>query len=200
MADGNIQAARTRFGKAVQRFTAPRLAVYHDATVTAPSLYHQLASELGGTQGETRTPAKSLPPCWLDAVQLKFDVDCQTRSWCNKPGNTPERLQMLSFQTWRPQDYEHVSQMARTVDTWAEKYIALLDPEAVKYIAGTACPSCGKTTVHRRDSAGDLVRQPSLKVTKTGCACQNCEAYWAPEKFLFLCKLLGFDLPEGVLA
>lgn len=199
MSDGNIQAARTKLGRAVQRFTAPRLAVYHDATVTAPSLYHQLAAELGGTQGETRTPAKSLPPCWLDAVQLKFDVDSQTLRWCNKPGTTPERLQMLSFQTWRPQDHDHVTLMARTVDGWAEKYIALLDPEAVKYLT-EPCPSCGKSIVHRRDSAGDLVRQPALKVTKLGCDCQACPAFWPPEKFLFLCKLLGFDLPEGVLA
>jgi hypothetical protein len=137
----------------------------------------------------------------LDAIQLKFEVDAQTLRWCNKPGTTPERLQTLSFQTWRPQDYDHVHLMARTVDGWAEKYIALLDPEAVKYIAGTACPSCGKTTVHRRDSAGELVRQPALKiVTGTGCTCQNCDAFWAPDRFLFLSKLLGFDSPEGVLA
>ena len=200
MSDGNIQAARTKLARAVQHMTAPRPAVYHDVTLFAPSLYDQITSDLAGTQGDTRTPAKSLPPLWVDACQLIHDIDTQTRLWCSKPGNTPQRLQMLSFQTWRPQDTELVTMMARTVDDWCKKIVNLLDPQAQKSI-DAPCPSCGRKTVYRKDSAGETVRQPALKlVTNVGCTCQHCDAHWPPDKYLFLQKLLGLDPTEGVLA
>lgn len=199
MSDGNIQSARTKLGRAVQHLTGPRQAVYHDATLYAPSLYATLAADLAGTQGDSRTPAKSLPPLWIDACQLLFEIDHKTVKWCPKPGNTPQRLQMLSFATWRPQDTDIVQGMARTIEGWCETINNLLDPESVKHISA-ACPSCGREKVFRRDSAGEMVQQPALKVvTNVGCTCQHCQAHWAPEKYLFLCKLLGFELPEGVL-
>ena len=68
MADGNIQAARTRLGHAVRRLTQPRAGVYHDRTLYAPSLYSCLLDDVAGTQGDTRTPANSVPPIWLDAT------------------------------------------------------------------------------------------------------------------------------------
>lgn len=201
MADGNIQAARTRLGRAVQRLTAPRPAVYHDTTRYAPSLYSCLKDDLAGTQGDTRTPAKSLPPIWIDASQLRMDIDAQTVKWLPVPGGTPDRLQRLSFKSWRPQDFDTVSSIAAKVDLWCENIINLLDPESRKFIEGAACPRCGKTWVYRRDSGGDHVRQPALKlVVSQGCTCQACQAFWAPEKFMFLGRLLGYQTPEGVVS
>ena len=200
MADGNIQAARTRLGRAVQRLTAPRPAVYHDRTLYAPSLYSCLLDDLAGTQGDTRTPAKSLPPIWIDASQLRMDIDSQTVRWFPIPGETPERLQRLSFKPWRPQDTTVVDSIATKVDQWCESIISLLDPESRKFIEGAACPSCGKTWVYRKDSGGDHVRQPALKlVVSQGCTCQACQAFWEPEKFMFLGRLLGYGTPEGVV-
>ena len=208
MAEGNIQAARTRLGRAVQRLTAPRPAVYHDRTLYAPSLYSCLLEDLAGTQGDTRTPAKSLPPIWIDASQLRFDIDTQTVRWMPVPGphppwsasGTPWRLQTLAFKTYRPQDTKMVDAIAAKVDTWCESIINLLDPESRKFIEGAACPSCGKTWVYRRDSGGDHVRQPALKlVVSQGCTCQACQAFWEPEKFMFLGRLLGYETPEGVV-
>ena len=199
MTDGNIQAARTRLGRAVQRLTAPRPTHLNDTTRFQPSLYNCLKSDLAGTQGDTRTPAKSLPPIWVDASMLLRDIDVQTIKWAPIPGDTPARLQRISFQTFRPQDTDFVSGIARTVDGWCESITGLLDPEGHKYISA-ACPSCGKETVYRKDSAGDIVRQPALKlVVSQGCTCQACNAFWAPEKFMFLGRLLGYDIPEGVL-
>lgn len=200
MTDGNIVAARTRLGRAVQKLTAPRCGVYYDVTFYAPSLYDCLAADVGGCQqGDSRTPAKSLPPIWIDAMQLMFEMSAKTRSWCSKPGTTPERLQHIAFQTWRPQDTSLVNDIARTVEEWAQKILHLLDPENTKSI-DAPCPSCGRKTVYRKDSAGETVRQPALKlIANVGCTCQACDAHWPPEKFLFLQKLLGFAPTEGVV-
>ena len=199
MADGNITAAATKLTRAVDRLCKPRMAVYHDQIRYALSLYCQLESDLAGTQGDTRTPAKSLPPLWIDAAQLRIDMDSQTRSWCPKEQGIPQRLGNLSAKTWRPQDTDLVTEMARMVDMWCETILHLLDPESVKHISAP-CPSCGRAFIYRRDSAGESVRQPALKVvTNVGASCQHCDAHWAPDRYMFLCRLLGFDLPEGVL-
>lgn len=199
MTDGNIVAAHKKLSLAVDRLCKPRMAVYHDRTRYALSLYRQLQADLSGTQGDTRTPAKSLPPLWIDAAQLLVDMDAKTRKWYSKERGIPQRLGALAASTWRPQDTDHVTDIAKTVDGWCETIMHLLDPESVKHIAAP-CPSCGRSFVYRRDSAGETVRQPALKVvTETGCTCQACDASWTPDRYLFLCTLLGFDLPEGVL-
>jgi len=199
MTDGNIIAAHKKLSTAVDRLCKPRMAVYHDKTRYALSLYRQLQSDLSGTQGDTRTPAKSLPPLWIDAAQLLVDMDSKTRKWYSKERGIPQRLGALAASTWRPQDTDHVTDIAKTVDGWCETILHLLDPGSVKHISAP-CPSCGRAFVYRKDSAGETVRQPALKVvTETGCTCQACDASWTPDRYLFLCTLLGFDLPAGVL-
>lgn len=201
MADGNIVAARTRLHRAVQRLTAPQTGMHHHRAVIGKSLYEELADSLPGTQGETRTPAKSLPPIWIDASMLRTRIDTQTRQWVKAPHqvSTTTRLTILSDRTWRPQDTDHVNDIAHTIDNWCDSICHLLDPEDRKYIAA-ACPSCGRQTVWHKDSAGELVRQPALRVvTNVGASCQHCGAHWAPDRYLWLCRVLGFTLPEGVL-
>jgi predicted RNA-binding Zn-ribbon protein involved in translation (DUF1610 family) len=199
MTDGNIQAARTKLTEAVDRLTKPRMAVYHDKTCWALSLYRQLQADLAGTQGDSRTPAKSLPPLWIDAVQLLGDMDSETRAWYPKERGVPARLGALSATSWRPQDTDKVTAIASTVEAWCETIINLIDPKAQMHITAP-CPSCGKAIVYRRDSGGDLVRQEALKWTpNAGFQCQACKASWSPEQTLFFAKLLGIDLPSGVL-
>lgn len=200
MTDGNIHAARTKLGRAVQKLTAPRPAMYPSGTFYAPSLYDALVSDLGGTQGmDHKSHAKSQPPIWLDASMLASEIDAQAIKWLPVPGHTKDRLQKLSFKSWRPQDTDVVRGMARTINGWCDSILNLLDPESQKYISAP-CPSCGKELIYRRDSAGEQVRQPALKlVVSQGCTCQACGAFWEPEKFVFLGRLLGYELPEGVL-
>ncbi|MGZ4585861.1 MAG: DUF7340 domain-containing protein, partial [Mycobacterium sp.] len=50
------------------------------------------------------------------------------------------------------------------------------------------CPHCGARFAYRRDDAGDRVR--ALRVSETGCRCQGCQAYWPPEQFEWLARLL----------
>jgi hypothetical protein len=201
MNEGNIQAARTRLKHAVDRLCAQNHTQHHHRTLTAPSLYDQLCSDIAGTQGENKTPAKSLPLIWIDAAQLKQTIDTQTAKWLKRPKDigTPQRLNALAEQTWRPQDTKHVTDIGNTVDRWATSILNLLNPQSVKHITAP-CPSCNRKTVYRKDDTGEVVRQPALRiVTNQGCTCLHCDAHWAPDKYMFLCTLLGFDLPEGVL-
>lgn len=200
MTDGNIQAARKKLQDAVERLLERRPWQHRDGTVYAPSLYFCLVSDLAGTQGDTRTPAKSLPPVWIDAVQLRQDIDAQVHQWVTMPGTTPWRLNILKVKSWRPQDTDKVTDMARTINGWCQSITSMLDPESRKYIK-EPCPRCGRDVVWRKDSAGETVRTPALEIrANIGCSCQACGAFWEPSKYLFLCTLLGFDLPEGVLS
>jgi predicted RNA-binding Zn-ribbon protein involved in translation (DUF1610 family) len=200
VSDGNIVAAKGRLVKAVNRLCEPRYAQFNNSMFQSPSLYEQLKSDLAGMQGENKSPAKSLPPIWVDACQLLADIDGQVSRWLpRRRGSTPGRLGILSDRPWRPQDTDHVSTLARTVDQWCEQITHLIDPQSVKHISAP-CPSCGKKTIYRKDQAGEVVRQPALRiVAHIGCTCQACGAHWAPDRYLWLVKLLGFELPEGVL-
>ena len=195
-----LPQARKNLADAVHRLTAPQHRYIAHKLRTAPSRYHQLASELAGTQGDTHTPAKSIPPLWIDATQLLADIDRAVAQWESTwPATTPERLTILAGKSWRPQDTDTITNYALAVSRWSDQIDQLLDPEHVKHIS-TPCPSCGKKDIYRKDSAGERVRQPALRiVTETGCECQACGAFWGPSKYLFLCKLLGFELPDGVL-
>lgn len=195
-----LPQARRSLEDAVAKLVAPQHRVIADKLRTAPSRYHQLASELAGTQGDTHTPAKSIPPLWIDATQLLADIDRQARRWEPKPPDTPARLNSIAAKTYRPQDVDFVAMIAAQVSRWCDSIDSLLEPESVKHIADAACPSCNKRHFYRKDSAGDTVRQPALQIiTSQGCECLCCGAYWDPTRYLFLCKLLGFQLPDGVL-
>ena len=199
MSDGNIQAAKSRLKRAVGDLIDPRPIIYHDRTLWAPALYTALCSDLAGRQGDTRMPAKSLPPVWIDAVDLQNTIDSQTRKWVKDPGTTPMKLSTLVLKTWRPQDTDLVSDMVRTVGTWVNQINQLLSPEDRKQLDSFACPACGKQWCYGRDSAGEVVRRASLTITAAGCSCGHCQAHWPPDRYLFLAKLLGLELPQGVV-
>ena len=199
MSDGNIQAAKTKLCLAVGRLIDRRQGIYHDATHYAPSLYDCLVSDLPGTQGDNKSPAKSMPPVWIDALQLRGDIDTQTQKWVPRLKDTPNRLGFLKHHSWRPQDTDNVTSIARQVDVWCEKILNLLAPESRKEITAP-CPSCGRRTVYRKDPGGENVRMAALVlVVDKGCTCLACEAHWSPEYYLHLSRLLEISPPEGVL-
>ncbi len=198
MPDGNISAAKTRLVRAVARLCDPRTTLIQGHPHTAPSLYHALKADLAGRQGETKTPAKSLPPIWIDASMLITTIDRQTRKWQPTPGDTCQRLRQLSWQPWRPQDTDKVTAMSHDIGGWCDQISSMLDPISRKSVCA-ACPSCGRRHVYRKDSAGETVRRDALEITSAGCVCLHCDAAWAPDRYLFLIKLLGFELPSGVL-
>ena len=197
MADGNILAAKRRLSLAVRDLCDP----IPDGTGRhwAPPLLEQLRAELPGSQGDTKSPGRSLPPLWVDSLQLLTEIDGKARIWHPEPGSTIYRLQSAADKAWRPQDTDLVKVMARTVQGWTVQIRGLLDPVPQQSVSA-ACPCCGRRWIYRKDSAGEMVRQPALRISATvGCICQGCEATWTPDRYLFLVKLLGFELPEGVL-
>ena len=198
--DGELPAALKTFHAAISRLCDRQLSFTAGRVLTGPSLYRQLQDDLAGQKGSSKTPAKSQPPIWLDNADLLMNIDRTTRGWIPKRrGTTPELLHNLAEAAWRPQDTARISGMAAAVAQWCDQIVALLNPQSVKTIEA-ACPTCGKKTVYRKDTAGDVVRQPALRViTAVGCSCQACGASWTPDRYLFLCRLLGFELPEGVL-
>ena len=200
MTDGNIQAARQKLGQSITRLTAPRPAIHGTTTHYQPSLYTSLEQDLGGTtNGKTSHGAsKSMPPLWIDAADLLTRMEAQTYKWVPKRGTTPQRLEILNAHAWRPQDTDQVHKIAGIVNQWCDSIQGLLDPKGSKHIAAP-CPACGQQNIKAKDSGGDVVRRPVLKiVADAGCTCQACNTFWAPDQFIALSKQLGF-LPANVL-
>lgn len=209
--DGNIQAARERLNAAVSGLIDPQpRTVYLDGnrteTAWLDSAYVQLRASTGGQnvsdKGDSR-PGRL--PIWVEAVDLLVEIDTEVAVWHPArpaPGVKPTtvlRLEAIDTATYRPQDTAQVSRWAAAVRGWTHRIRTLLDPESIKHISAP-CPQCGTATVWRRDGTGEVVRQPALQlVTDQGCTCMACRTHWEPARYLFLCRLLGFDLPEGVL-
>jgi hypothetical protein len=102
-----------------------------------------------------------------------------------------------------------MTQITRALQQWAQRIQALLNPDAIKHLRNpnntgyAPCPQCGHTTTKRPDPCdpdGPPIRTPTLQWTaETGTTCTVCKASWEPRQTLFLSRLLGFELPEGVL-
>lgn len=175
--------------------TGPRIA-------TRDSRYHELRQALPGEQGTRHgNTARSMPPLWIDAADWLTTVDTTTTDWTpHHTGDTPHRLHTLATHKWRPQDIPHMHTLIDTLTTWAHTADQLLDPPDHRTLELVApCPACDARTVHRKDTAGEYVRTAALQVTAHGCTCQHCHTTWDPTYFHHLARVLGCDLPPGVL-
>ena len=200
MTEGNLPAALKTLEDAIGRLCDSQRSYADGRLLTSQSLYCQLRDELAGSKGQSKGTAKSQPPIWVDDADLLIVIDRTTRTWNCRPGTTPERLRELMLIHWRPQDCDRLTAMSGSILQWCEQIVALLNPTA-RWTLPAACPACNIATVMRRDSAGELVRQPALQISKDGCHCINpqCRTSWGPEKFMFLANLLGYEKPSGVL-
>lgn len=167
------------------------------------SRYHEIRDSIAGQQGtDNRSAARSMPPIWVDATDWLNTVDATVRDWIPDHGNasTPDRLYTLTERAWRPEDLETVHRCTEIILRWVTQADALLDPDAHRSLELTApCPACNTRTVHRKDTAGEWVRTAALTVTEQGCVCLACRTRWAPEHFRWLARVIGCDLPAGVL-
>lgn len=212
--DGNIVAARSKLADAIHKLIDPRpVPLFYENGKTdmawLDSRYLELAAAVGGdNMSEKGDSRQGRLPIRVDAVDLLRVIDVTVAVWHPKAPSpelmkpepvTVRRLKKIDTETYRPQDTSMVMQRMRKVEGWVEQIKHLLDPEAIKHISAP-CPACGQSTVWRRDSSGEVVRQAALQiVTNQGCTCLACRTFWEPGKYMFLCRLLGFDLPEGVL-
>lgn len=202
--DGYLPAALDHLHAAVAALVDPVKGMSHGGVLTAPSLYEQLVGDIGAAPSRdfayARGQGRAKSPVWTDAMDLRIEIDDAVQAWAPDPRlSTPLRLRALASARWRPQDSKRVEQIAGNVESWAVQIRSMLDPQHVKHLS-VHCPACGASTVYRRDSAGELVRVPALHlVADQGCTCQACRHTWLPQHYLLLCKVLGFDTPEGVV-
>jgi hypothetical protein len=210
--DGNLPDARRQLDDAISSLCDPKPQTLHNGTLTwLDSCYVQLQDAIPGSKRDRTGVSASQPPVWVDAMQLKHEIDTAVAIWERPfpalPGDLshdPEpvtvlRLRVINARSWRPQDVRSILQITEAIASWTENIQQLLTDKP-RWTLPAACPQCGKKTVYRHDSSGELVRQPALQIGTMGCQCQNCRAGWSPDQFVFLAtRLLGYDLPEGVL-
>lgn len=197
-----LPAAVADLRAAISRLIDPTTSYVNSTYIEIPGLYLQLVDNLAGMQGSgNRGIARSLPSFWVDAAEQKTNIDFMVTIWPTGTAaiGTVAQLRALATKTWTVDDVKTVRRLAGIINAWADDIAALLQPEHVKHITAS-CPACGADTIQKRDSAGDLVRSPALQViTEQGCTCQVCNHHWAPDKYIDLCRELGFPLPAGVL-
>lgn len=206
----HLPQARNDLNHAIRALINPQPAYTSSGTVWLDSLYLQLQAAIPGEKQHRSGVARSQPPAWIDAIDTLRDIDRTVTTWEPRwpaiPGDLtgdPEpptvlRLRIIRDRTWRPQDTGEVKKIAAKIRSWVDRITTLLADDHVKHISAP-CPACGKQTVYRKDSAGELVRQPALQITTMGCVCQACRASWSPDLYMHLARVLGYDLPAGVL-
>jgi hypothetical protein len=200
-AGGYLPAALDRLRAATSGLVDPIKQMTDGVVLSAPSLYEQLVGEMPTDEGHAmgRMVGRSVPPVWIDALDLRVEIDDETRKWQPDRPNTPARLRAVAARPWRPQDTSGMDKISCRVEGWAVTVRCLLTPASVKHVSAP-CPACGAKSAFKRDSAGERVRVPALQiVTELGCTCLVCRYTWGPELYLHLARVLGFGGPTGVL-
>lgn len=195
---------------AINRLITPTPSYLNNTFTQVPGLYVQLYEAVRGEQSNTGGGGggKSRPPFWTDAADQLHNIDLMVSVWpTGRAGNTIVQLRALAAKDWQPEQIRQVRKLAGIINAWADDILRLLNYEHARYIPArdsehgfTPCPACGETMIKRYDAAGEPVNSPALQlVPETGCTCQACGHFWAPNKFIDLAKELG-RLPDGVLA
>lgn len=201
--DGNLPATLRQLEDAIETLTGPKRTLHNGKMKSGPSLYMQLWDAVSGENnngGGSGGGSKSRPPFWLDAFDLINEIDTAAEAWQPAYDGVPPtvgRLRHLQARKWRPQDTRLIEQYAAAIQAWALSITELMNPTP-KWTLPNPCPACGKHVVYRKDSAGETVRQPALQLGPNGCHCHACHTVWAPDKFVFLARVLG-SLPDNVL-
>ena len=191
--DGALPLAKRRLSDCVHALADP-VPVWHDGAARwQGSLYDRLRAELAGGAVFGRRQAFGLrSPCHTGILALLVEIDATVGSWVDGKG-TVDRLHVLVDRGWRPQDCELIGDYCSSLERWVLAGTELLDPAPVVWLPH-ACPRCGARAARRRDGCGELVRtQAALRVSESGCSCAGCGAFWGPDRFEWLARLLGCE-------
>ena len=154
-------------------------------------LYVRLRVALrGGKTVRRQRVHTSRLPCRTDVLDLLVAIDTTVGSWSEGKG-TVDRLQQLVGRSWRPQDCALLEGYSGQLQRWTLAGTELLEAAPRVSLHGP-CPSCGARFAYR-DSAGERVRVRALRVSEDGCKCLACGAFWAPDRFEWLARLLGCE-------
>jgi hypothetical protein len=200
--DGSLPATLTALDDALYALIGPQTRLIDGRMIGAPSRYMELAASVTGEQANTGGGggSKSRPPFWTDAFDKIREIDEKVALWQPAFTGVPPtvgRLRCLRARGWRPQDCRQLEGFAADCARWASDVDALLNPPR-RWTLPSPCPACNTDTVYRRDNGGEMIRQPALQIAAEGCFCAKCRAYWAPDRFVWLARVLG-SLPENVL-
>ena len=190
--DGALPFARKRLGDAVHALADPQ-PVWMDGTCWwQGSLYDRLRTELAGGRVVRRSHAQaSRLPCHTGILTWVIEVDAAVGSWEPHGKGTVDRLHQLAGRGFRPQDCELlIDGYCGQIERWTLAGTELL-AETPKVFLRQACPRCGERHAYRSDGAGELGRGWALRVSETGATCGACGAFWGPERFEWLARLLG---------
>lgn len=219
--DGNLPEARQRLRDAINELIDPRAEQVNGASAEIPSLFTQLYDAIPGAQGTGHSAARSLPPLWIDAARLVAWIDTSARKWqpdydrcrhckhCQQTLPAVARLALIRKKQWRPQDTALITGYSDLIDQWLAEIKILLTPQPIRALWAAeggehrgfaACPACDKTMAKKRDNAGEEVGTPALQLMNDGSThCLACKTTWGPEQAMWVCRMLGYPLPDGVL-
>jgi hypothetical protein len=186
--DGHPLAKR-RLADAVHAVADPQPVAINGTYRWAPALYTGMRGALRGAVEHRSGVWRSVLPCRLDVLGWLVEVDAAVCSWEPDGKGTIQRLHQLAGRGWRPQDCGLVECYTGRIERWALVAGELL-AETPRVFLEVACPRCGARFAYR-DSAGEQVRTRALRVSEDGCVCQACGAFWPPDRFEWLARLLG---------
>lgn len=157
-------------------------------------LYTRLRSTLTDAiaMGRRRVAAGSRAPCRGDVLALLIEVDTAVGVWEPDGKGTIDRLHLLTGRGWRPQDTRLIDDYCGQIERWVLAGTELLDAVPRVFLQ-QPCPRCAARFARRTDGAGEVVNTRALKVSETGCKCLGCGAFWGPERFEWLARLLGCE-------
>jgi hypothetical protein len=178
--------------------------------IVLDSLYTELCDARHGErrgEGTRRATPASRAPGWTDALSLLDRIDRRVQLWWPETPLEPteqhvtvRRLYALLDHQWRPQDVRELRHMAREISGWVQSIGVLLPTEEIHtWELRAPCPSCGETTTQVDDGSGELVRRYVLQADKNSAKCAACETTWDPTYYHLLARMIGAELPPGVL-
>jgi hypothetical protein len=189
-----LQLARRRLDDAVHSLVDPIPLWDHGTARWSDAVYVRLRGAITArTVGRRHVMAGSRAPCRIDVLTPVVDIDRAVGSWEPDAKGTVERLHQLAGHGWRPQDYELLSGYCGAIEKWVIATAELLGDRQVAVALRLPCPSCGEQFVYRHNGSESPVRSWALRVSEDGCECQVCRAYWPPQEFHWLAKLLGCE-------
>jgi hypothetical protein len=191
--DGPLVVTRRRLADAVSALADPiPVCVGGGVYRWVEPLYVQLRQALQGTPVSVRRAGthRSRAPCRTDVLTLLIEIDTTVAAWEPHGKSTVERLHELAGRGWRPQDCELLDGYTAYLEHWCLAGTELLGT-APRVFLHVPCPQCGTQFAYRAHDGGERVRVRALRVSETGCQCAACGAFWGPELFEWLARLMG---------
>jgi hypothetical protein len=189
--DGPLPLAVRQLADAVHTLADPQPVSVNGPCWWQPPLYDRLRGALNGRRPVRRygRVQRSRLPCSIAALAWLVNVDTTVAGWeCGK--GTIERLHQLAARGWRPIDCDLINGYSAQLERWSFTAEELLD-EHPSVALEVSCPRCEARFAYRCNGSGDHVRTWALRLSADGCACLAGGAFWEPERFEWLARLLG---------